>query len=94
MTKSKFSTALLSLSVIGLLAHNFYLQTRIEVAVEYAASASSRATDAAEFAARASSRARDAAEFAENANEEAERAARYAEEAQDYSFAYNCNYCP
>lgn len=80
MTKSKFSTALLTLSVIGLLAHNFYLQTRIEVAVEYAASASSRA--------------RDAAEFAENANEEAERAARYAEEAPDYSFAYNCNYCP
>ena len=29
-----------------------------------------------------------------NANEEAERAARYAEEARDYSFAYNCNYCP
>lgn len=80
MTKSKFSTVLLTLSVIGLFAHNYYLQTRIEVAVEYSASAALRA--------------RDAAEFAENANDEAEQAARYAKQARDYSFGYNCNYCP
>jgi len=87
MKNLKLKPLLFVMAFAGLFTHNWYLQTRIEVAIGYAEGAEYEANRAADFA-------RDAAEYAENAEVEAQEASQYAEEARNYSFGFNCNYCP
>ena len=101
MKNLKLKPLLFVMAFAGLFTHNWYLQTRIEVAIGYAEGAEYEAnrayedaSDAADFARVAADFARDAAEYAENAEVEAQEASQYAEEARNYSFGYNCNYCP
>ena len=86
--KSFFSkeNAILVLLII-LIGHSFFLQTLV-------LSNSDELSEATKYAKSASSNASDAASSASNAASYANDASIMARQARNYSFSYNCNYCP
>lgn len=85
---------LLIVFVLGLIAHNIFLQTKVEQAID-------AAQDAKYAANRAESSADNASSYASSASDYAREAARYADDASSYaynayqnSFGRQCWSCP
>ena len=82
------------LILIALFAHNYYLQSKIEIAINTAIDAEYEARMAKSYASEAANNASDAAYYASEAATEAENASSNAKKAYRNSFGYQCWSCP
>ena len=80
--------------IIGLFAHNFYLQIKIEEAIKASNSAEYEARRAYDESENAASIAEEALDYAKKASEYAEYAYESAEKAASNSFGNQCFSCP